>query len=58
MFVPLSNDFLQVSGLPRKYFRIPNALVNKVEKVYEKRMPDCYFVNISTKDRRSLRFCF
>ncbi len=33
-------------------------MVSKVDKVFEKKVPDCFFVDLHTKDRRYIRLCF
>ena len=54
----MSEDFLRSHGISKKFFSIPNCMVNKVDKVFEKKMMELFFIDISTKDRRSMRFCF
>ena len=54
----MSEDFLRITGISKKFFSIPNSMVSKIDKVFEKKMLDCFFIDISTKDRRNLRFCF
>ena len=54
----MSEDFLRIAGISKKFLCIPNCMVSKVDKVFEKKMLDYYFIDISTKDRRNLRFCF
>ena len=58
VFVPKSQDFFRISRISHKFFKIPIYLVSRIEKQFEKKVLDSFFVDIYTKDRRHLRFSF
>ena len=58
VFVPKSQDFFRISRISQKFLKIPIYLVSRIEKQFEKKVLDSFFVDIYTKDRRHLRFSF